>query len=140
MRVARQLRWLAVALVAAVGSGLFTAVGALAQQEPPRSGGQYWFGRYGCTACHGGDGKGTLIGIPIVARPDSPLSYDFILHQVRQPRQYMPDFAPEVLSDEKVRAIVDYIGTLERNAAASGAPKPSPSLQAKPGAQPEGAD
>jgi mono/diheme cytochrome c family protein len=137
MRLGRWLGLSLLSLAAASSIGLLTAS---AQQEPPRAGGQYWFGRYGCTACHGGDGKGTLIGVPIVARPDSPLTADFILHQLRQPREFMPDFPAEVLSDDKARAIIDWVGTLERNAAASGAPKPSPSLQTKPGGQLGGAD
>ena len=93
-----------------------------------------------CTACHGGDGKGTLIGVPIVARPDSPMATDFILRQLRTPRQYMPDFPAEVLSDEKAMAIIDYIRTLETNAAASGAPVAKPSIATKPSGQPGGAD
>ncbi len=110
----------------------------MAQQEPPRAGGQYWFGRYGCTACHGGDGKGTLIGVPIVVRPDSPLTADFIMHQLRSPRQYMPDFPADVLSDEKAQAIIDYVHTLET--AASGSPAAKPSIATKPSTKPEGAD
>ena len=138
MQIRRSLRWGALAAAALTGSGLLSASGAMAQQEPPRAGGQYWFGRYGCTACHGGDGKGTLIGVPIVGRPDSPLSADFIMHQLRSPRQYMPDFPADVLSDEKAQAIIDYVHTLET--AASGSPAAKPSIATKPSTKPEGAD
>src|SRR5712692_9707607 len=136
MQIRRSLRWGALAAAALTGSGLLSASGAMAQQEPPRAGGQYWFGRYGCTACHGGDGKGTLIGVPVVARPDSTLTADFITRQIRTPRDVMPDFSPEVVSDEKLQALITYIGTLEAraSAAASASPKPAASASPKPAA------
>jgi virginiamycin B lyase len=103
------------------------------QQEPPRTGGQYWFGRYGCSACHGGKGEGTLIAPQIAGRPDSPLSYERILQQVRSPIALMPDFPPDVLPDEKVKAIADFVATFEPGAA----PLPAPAVT-PPGAQSDG--
>jgi virginiamycin B lyase len=111
-------------LAAIVAAGLLLSLASLqvmgaplAQQEPPRAGGQYWFGRYGCAACHGGRGEGTLIGPQIAGRPDSPLSYERILKQVRTPIALMPDFPADVLPDEKIKAIADFIATLEPGAA-----------------------
>jgi mono/diheme cytochrome c family protein len=100
--------------VAALWAGtLPTSAAPLLQDAPPRSGGQYWAGRYGCTACHGGRGEGTPIGPQLVGRPDSPLSYEFVLNQVRTPLMIMPDFPASVVSDEKVQAIVEYFHSFE---------------------------
>jgi mono/diheme cytochrome c family protein len=95
------------------GSALSAPAAPAAQQEPPRTGGPYWFGRYGCSACHGGRTEGTLIGPPIAGRPDGPFTYERILQQVRTPLALMPDFPPDVLPDERVKAIADYIATFE---------------------------
>jgi mono/diheme cytochrome c family protein len=104
-------------LVAALGAAVLLAGGGVltanAQQEPPRTGGQYWFGRYGCSACHGGRTEGTEIAPPIAGRADGPFTYDRILKQVRTPLALMPDFPPEVLPDDRVQAIADYIATFE---------------------------
>ncbi len=84
-----------------------------AQQEPARTGGAYWAGRYGCVACHGVRGEGTLIGPAIVGRPDSPLSYELYLRQLRTPLLLMPDYPPESVSDAQVRAILEHFSQFE---------------------------
>jgi mono/diheme cytochrome c family protein len=83
------------------------------QQEPPRTGGAYWYTRYGCSACHGQNGLGTLIGPPIVGLSTGPLSDNDIVLQVRSPADLMPDYPPAVLSDERLQAIIAHIRTLE---------------------------
>lgn len=55
-----------------------------AQSQPPvreidRTTGAYYYGRYGCSACHGGAGAGTVIGVPIAGRPTGPLTRDQIV-------------------------------------------------------------
>jgi mono/diheme cytochrome c family protein len=105
---------LAVAAAAAslwVGT-ITTAAAPLPQQEPPRTGGQYWYGRY-CPGCHGGRGEGTPIGPPLVGRPDSPLAVELLMDRVRNPLLLMPDFQASAISDEKLLAIAEYIQTLE---------------------------
>jgi mono/diheme cytochrome c family protein len=104
---------LAGAAVALWAGTLPTIAAPLPQDERPRSGGQYWAGRYGCVACHGGRGEGTPIGPQLVGRPDSPLSYDLVLDRVRTPLLIMPDFPASVVSDDKVQAIVDYFHSFE---------------------------
>ncbi len=104
--------------VAAAAAALWTSAPPTAaapqqQSEPPRTGGQYWAGRYGCVACHGARGEGTPIGPQLVGRPDSPLSYEFVLHQVRTPVLIMPDFPESIVSDDKVAAIVEYFHSFE---------------------------
>jgi mono/diheme cytochrome c family protein len=100
-------------LVWPLGGAVLSQAAPLAQQEPPRTGGAYWAGRYGCTACHGARGEGTPIGPPLTGRPDSPLSYEVYLHQVRTPLLLMPDYPPEVLPDERVLAIAEYFWSQE---------------------------
>lgn len=112
-RGASALAVLAVAGGLLATTALDSRAAPAAQQEPPRTGGQYWAGRYGCTACHGPQGQGTPIGPALVGRPDSPLSYEVFLQQVRTPLLLMPDFPPDVLSDEKVRAITEYYHQFE---------------------------
>jgi virginiamycin B lyase len=121
-------------LAASVAAGALLSLASLqvmgapaAQQEPVRAGGPYWYGRYGCSACHGGRGEGTLIAPQLAGRPDSPLSYERILKQVRSPQALMPDFPPDVLPDEKVRAIADFVASFEPGAApVAPAAAPSP--------------
>ena len=104
---------LASAAAALWAGTLPTSAAPLPQDTPPRSGGQYWAGRYGCTACHGGRGEGTPIGPQLICPPDSPLSYESMLNQVRTPLMIIPDFPASVVSDEKVQAIVEYFHSFE---------------------------
>jgi mono/diheme cytochrome c family protein len=113
-----RLLWAALGVGSALWLGALAARAApLGQQdvprpgEPPRSGGAYWISRY-CAGCHGARGEGTIIGPPLAGRPDGPLSYEFILYRVRQPLLLMPDFPPELLPDERVREIADYLASL----------------------------
>ena len=47
-------------------------------QEVDRTTPAYIYGRYGCGACHGGTGTGTVIGTPIVKLPTGPLTAERI--------------------------------------------------------------
>lgn len=113
LRGAGALAVVAVAVGLLATTALDSRAAPAAQEEPPRTGGQYWAGRYGCTACHGPQGQGTPIGPALVGRPDGPLSYEVFLQQVRTPLLLMPDFPPDVLSDEKVQAITEYYHQFE---------------------------
>jgi mono/diheme cytochrome c family protein len=112
-----RLVWAALGLGSALWLGTLAAQAAPSQQDvprpgvPPRAGGAYWFNRY-CAACHGPQGEGTLIGPRLAGRPDGPLSYETILYRVRQPLLLMPDFPPELVPDERVREIADYLASL----------------------------
>jgi len=111
--------WAAVGTAGALWLGVLGVQAAPSSQqdvprpgEPPRTGGAYWLGRY-CAGCHGARGEGTIIGPALAGRPDGPLSYETILSRVRQPLLLMPDIPPELLPDERVREIADYLASLQ---------------------------
>jgi virginiamycin B lyase len=110
--------------IAAVSGGLVglslpvMAQGQSPVQEVDRTNAAYFYGRYGCGACHGPDGKGTVIGLPIVGRPPGPLTRQQIIRQIRTPTAMMPAYTTERISDERLEQIVEYIGALEKRAAA----------------------
>jgi Seven times multi-haem cytochrome CxxCH/Cytochrome C oxidase, cbb3-type, subunit III len=62
----------------------------------------------GCLGCHGASGRGG-VG-PVLAA--TTLSSDQFLNQVRHPRDIMPSFPAEVVSDAQVAAIRSYLQTV----------------------------
>ena len=111
-RLVLALAALGVAVATSAGVSSLQAAPA-AQQEPPRTGGAYWYSRYGCVACHGGQGEGTLIGPQIANRPDSPLAAERIIAQTRRPLGLMPDYPDTVVSNEQLQAIMERIWSFE---------------------------
>jgi hydroxylamine dehydrogenase len=75
----------------------------VAQSGSP--GGANLFITKGCLGCHGASGRGG-VG-PVLA--GTGLSLDAFVHQLRQPRQLMPRFPLEVVSDAEAAAIRDYV-------------------------------
>jgi len=71
----------------------------------------------GCLGCHGASGRGG-VG-PVLAQ--TSLSLDAFIYQLRQPRQLMPRFPAELVSDAEAGAIRDYLQT---------APAPPPRILA----------
>ena len=74
-----------------------------AQQQ--LSEGQRLYITKGCLGCHGASGRGG-VG-PSLAGTGLPL--DAFLHQLRQPRQYMPPFPPAAVSDAEAASIREYL-------------------------------
>ena len=72
------------------------------------SAGERLFVTKGCLGCHGASGRGG-VG-PDLAR--TALGVDDVLKQVRHPRQRMPAFPAEVVSDDDVRKIYDYLKSI----------------------------
>ncbi len=70
--------------------------------------GQVLFVEQGCAGCHGEDGRGISGGAPPVVG-ESP---EEIVAQVRNPRDRMPAYPPERLSDADLAEIVAYIQAL----------------------------
>ena len=97
------------------------AQSAAASKEADRTTGEYLYGRY-CNACHGQDGKGTVIGFPLVGRPAGPITPQHLITTVRTPLNMMPAFPPSRLSDAQLERIAAHIALLESRAA--GAPPP----------------
>ncbi len=59
----------------------------------------------GCWQCHGFQGQGGR-NAPLVVRL---LPYEAFEHQVRHPRNVMPAYTRNILSDERLRAIYSYL-------------------------------
>ena len=59
----------------------------------------------GCLGCHGASGRGGVGPMLAVTR----LSLDAFVHQLRQPRQLMPRFPVELVSDAEAAAIRGYL-------------------------------
>ncbi|HYL55596.1 MAG TPA: multiheme c-type cytochrome [Gemmatimonadales bacterium] len=79
------------------------AAALAAQQAAPD--GTTLFITKGCLGCHGASGRGG-VG-PVLA--GTALSLDAFVHQLRQPRQFMPRFPAEVVSDAEATAIREYL-------------------------------
>ncbi|MSQ28638.1 MAG: cytochrome c [Dehalococcoidia bacterium] len=80
---------------------------------PPPPAGNFQSGRQvfvtvGCSTCHRADGTG-LVG-PRIANTN--LSFAEVLGQLRSPREGMPPFGPETVSDQQVRDIYAFLKSL----------------------------
>jgi mono/diheme cytochrome c family protein len=81
--------------------------------------GQEVFVQIGCSACHGTVGQGASTG-PRLA--PNPLPYTAFSGQVRQPRQDMPRFAPQFLSDQDLADIYAYLQSIQPGPQATAIP------------------
>ncbi len=104
---------------------LITAGGSAAAQTSEVERGRQLFMSNGCYTCHGTVGQGgERSGAPKLA----PDTYPFAAFRalVRTPREAMPRFDPQYLSDEQLQLIHTYLSSLPRGPAA----KDIPALQA----------
>ena len=89
------------------------AAGAPAAAAPAPAGsaahGEQLFVSVGCYACHGTVGQGASTG-PRLA--PNPIDFAAFQQQVRQPRQDMPRFAPQFLSDADLADIYAYLQSI----------------------------
>jgi mono/diheme cytochrome c family protein len=70
--------------------------------------GQELFVRSGCASCHGVDGSGAVVGESI-AGDDAPRSVGDLIDEVREGPKGMPAISEDVLSDEEVARIFEYL-------------------------------
>ena len=70
--------------------------------------GQQLFITKGCAACHGQTGEGTVLGPTVVG-----ITEEAVKVQVRTPRDQMPSFTMEQVSDEELEELAHYISQLE---------------------------
>jgi hydroxylamine dehydrogenase len=80
------------------------APSGLRAQEPTQDGARLYITK-GCLGCHGSSGRGG-VG-PVLAGTGLPA--DAFLHQVRSPRQYMPPFPDDAITEAEVEAIRGYL-------------------------------
>jgi ubiquinol-cytochrome c reductase cytochrome c subunit len=85
--------------------------------------GQEVFTSIGCYACHGTVGQGASTG-PRLA--PNPIPFAAFQQQVRQPRQDMPRFSPQFLSDQDLADIYAYLQSIQAGPAATSIPLLNP--------------
>lgn len=76
-----------------------------ARADAGTSEGEHLFIAKGCLGCHGATGRGG-VG-PDLGR--TTLGFDEVLGQLRHPRQRMPPFPQDAVSDDEARKIYDYL-------------------------------
>ena len=112
----RTLFWAALLLVAAPG--------VLAQEQAPGGSaerGYQAYMKYQCYTCHGTVGQGSGAG-PRIA--PTPISWPSFERQMRTPRQDMPAYRKQFLSDQELADMYTYLGSIKP----SPAPKDIPLL------------
>ncbi len=73
----------------------------------------------GCYACHGTVGQGASTGPKLAP---GPMPFAAFQQQVRQPRQDMPRFGVDFLSDQDLADIYAYMQSIPPGAAATSIP------------------
>ncbi len=106
----------AVVVAALVLGGRMRGAGAQEEDQFPPGSEEYI--EMGCYQCHGYDGNGG--GGPRLA-PD-PLPFEAFSSVVRRPPNVMPAYSPNVLTDEKLRDIYEYLESIPDPPDASSVP------------------
>ncbi len=101
---------------AAIGAAL--CVGALsvavdlrAQEDDDDLSGERLYISRGCLGCHGASARGG-VGPALAA---TPLPFDAFLGQLRHPRDIMPEFPEEIVSEDDAEEIHEYLQELSRD-------------------------
>jgi mono/diheme cytochrome c family protein len=92
----------------------FTASLALAQTGDPAAGRDLW-AQNNCKSCHGANGEGAYAG----PRAGDGLTAEQWIAQVRQPRNQMPAYRPDQVSDQAIADMNAYMQTQPRPASFS---------------------
>ena len=80
---------------------------AAAQNETARTA----YEAFGCYQCHGYSGQGGAAGPQLAPEP---LPYNAFAEIVRRPPDRMPAYSPNVLNDETLELIYEYVESIER--------------------------
>ena len=104
---------------------LLIASVAFAQEAPPPAGsaerGANSYRKYMCYTCHGTVGQGATAGVGSKLAPGT-LPYPAFALQVRAPRQDMPAYRTEFVSDQELADMYAYLLTVKPSAAAKDIP------------------
>jgi mono/diheme cytochrome c family protein len=103
---------------------LLMASVAFAQDAPPAGSaerGANSYKKYMCYTCHGTVGQGATPGVGPKLAP-GPLAYPAFALQVRAPRQDMPAYRTEFVSDQELADMYAYLLTVKPSAAAKDIP------------------
>lgn len=96
-------------LIAAVAAG---AIRARAPEEPPEDTrpGRAEYVEMGCHQCHGYEGQGARGTGPRLA--PEPLPFDMFSNWVRHPPDVMPPYSPNVLDENKLKRMHEYLDSI----------------------------
>jgi len=100
------------------------ATAAFAQQETTAGSadrGHQAYMKYMCYTCHGTVGQGADRGTGPKLAP-GPMPYPAFVLQVRTPRQDMPPYRKEFVSDQELADIYAYLQTVKVSSAAKDSP------------------
>ncbi len=91
-----------------VGSGLAPALGRAQESAADASEGQALFESHQCWQCHGYEGQGGVAGLRI-----APMIYPLVAFaQLVRHTTLMPAYSPNVLSDEQLEQIYEYLRSI----------------------------
>ncbi len=102
-------RCLSVVLSIAIAAA--AVVGANAQDDARRDGRELYLD-FGCHQCHGFEGQGSQASPPNPRIAPTPYPFEAFAAFVRTPVRLMPPYSPNVMSDEQLRAIYDYVAAI----------------------------
>ena len=111
MRRSGSRRFRRVAIGAALCAGALAAAAELHAQEDDDLSGEWLYISRGCLGCHGASGRGG-VGPALAA---TPLPLNAFVGQLRHPRDIMPAFPEEIVSDEEAEEIHEYLQELTRD-------------------------
>ncbi len=109
---------LSAVLLIFAASAVFTA-----EQAPAGSTerGYQAYMKFQCYTCHGTDGQGAERGTGPKLAPN-PISYATFARQTRTPRQAMPAYRKQFLSDQDLADIYAYMASIKSSSAAKDIP------------------
>src|SRR6059036_1230755 len=106
---------------------VFGASALLAQEKPPAGSaerGYEAYMKYQCYTCHGTVGHGADRGTGPKLAP-TPVSFATFAAQMRTPRQDMPAYRKQFVSDQELADMYAYLSTIKPSPAAKDLPLPN---------------
>jgi len=89
---------------------LATALAQSAESAQSAQSGRSAFVEMGCHHCHGYEGQGALPTGPRLA--PEPMPFEVFSNIVRRPPNVMPAYSAKVLSDEKLKRILEFLESI----------------------------
>jgi len=93
---------------------LATVFLAMATSAAEETKGEALYHEYGCVYCHGYFGHGGAAGGPRILAP-SPYNLEAFSVFVRTPQRLMPAYPADLLSDEKLKSIYEFVQSIEES-------------------------
>src|SRR5438477_12991246 len=106
---------------------IFGAFAVFAQEQAPAGSaerGYQTYMKYQCYTCHGTVGQGADRGTGPKLAPN-PVSFATFTAQIRTPRQDMPPYRKEFVSDQELADLYAYLASIKPSPAAKDLPLPN---------------